>query len=36
MDDLSQFCCQNSKCPDYGKRGGENNQLPLRVALPRT
>jgi len=24
MDDLSQFCCQNSKCPDYGKRGGEN------------
>ena len=24
MDDLSRFCCQNSKCPDYGKRGGEN------------
>jgi len=22
MDDLSRFCCQNSKCPDYGKRGG--------------
>ena len=20
MDDLSRFCCQNSKCPDYGKR----------------
>ena len=24
MDDLSRFCCQNSKCPDYGKCGGEN------------
>jgi LacI family transcriptional regulator len=24
MDDLSRFCCQNPKCPDYGKRGGEN------------
>ena len=24
MDDLSRLCCQNSKCPDYGKRGGEN------------
>jgi transposase-like protein len=24
MEDLSQFCCQNSECPDYGKRGGEN------------
>ena len=24
MDDLSRFCCQNSECPDYGKRGGEN------------
>ncbi len=20
MDDLSRFCCQNAKCPDYGKR----------------
>ena len=36
MDDLTQFCCQNSKCPDYGQRGignltvcdhyGENRQ----------
>jgi transposase-like protein len=24
MDDLARFCCQNTKCPDYGKRGGEN------------
>ena len=24
MDDLSRFCCQNSECPDYGKRGSEN------------
>jgi hypothetical protein len=24
MEDLSRFCCQNSECPDYGKRGGEN------------
>jgi len=24
MDDLSRFGCQNSECPDYGKRGGEN------------
>lgn len=24
MDDLARFCCQNSECPDYGKRGGEN------------
>jgi transposase-like protein len=21
MDDLSRFCCQNPKCPEYGKRG---------------
>lgn len=24
MDDLSRFCCQNSECPDCGRRGGEN------------
>jgi len=24
MDDLSRFCCQNSECPEYGKRGSEN------------
>ncbi len=24
MDDLSRFCCQNSECPDHGKRGHGN------------
>jgi transposase-like protein len=24
MDDLSQFCCQNTKCSDHGKRGAGN------------
>jgi LacI family transcriptional regulator len=24
MEDLAKFCCQNSQCPDYGKRGLEN------------
>ena len=24
MDDLSRFCCQNSECSDYGKRGVGN------------
>jgi len=24
MDDLSRFCCQNSECPEYGKRGAGN------------
>jgi LacI family transcriptional regulator len=24
MDDISRLCCQNSECPDYGKRGGKN------------
>lgn len=24
MDDLSRFCCQNTDCSDYGKRGGGN------------
>jgi len=30
MDDLSRFACQNSQCPDYGKRGGENLTVPHR------
>ena len=30
MDDLSHFCCQNSKCPDYGKRGYGNLTVPAR------
>jgi LacI family transcriptional regulator len=24
MQALSKFCCQNKKCPDYGKRGINN------------
>jgi transposase-like protein len=24
MDDLSRFCCLNSDCPEYGKRGAGN------------
>ena len=24
MEDLSGFCCQNSQCPDHGKRGAGN------------
>lgn len=24
MDDLAQYCCRNARCPDYGRRGGQN------------
>jgi LacI family transcriptional regulator len=24
MQALSKFCCQNKRCPDYGKRGANN------------
>ena len=30
MDDLSRFCCLNSDCPDYGKRGAGNLTVPHR------
>ncbi len=30
MDDLSRFCCQNSKCPDYGTRGAGNLTVCMR------
>ena len=30
MDDLSRFCCLNSNCPDYGKRGVGNLTVPHR------
>ncbi len=30
MDDLSAFCCLNSACPDYGKRGLGNLTVPAR------
>ena len=29
MDDLKSFCCQNTACKDYGRRGRDN----LRVAF---
>jgi transposase-like protein len=29
-DDLSAFCCQNPKCPDYGQRGQGNLTAPMR------
>ena len=29
MDDLARFCCQNTACSDYGRRGQGN----LRVAF---
>ena len=28
--DLSAFCCQNRKCPDYGQRGRGNLTVPMR------
>jgi transposase-like protein len=30
MPDLSQFCCQNPGCPDYGKRNAGNLTVCLR------
>jgi transposase-like protein len=35
MDDLSRFCCQNPKCPDYGKRGHGNLTVPARYGPQR-
>ena len=32
MDDLADFCCQNSSCPDFGKRGGANLAVRGRMA----
>lgn len=29
-EDLGRFCCQNVKCPDYGKRGHGNLTVPMR------
>lgn len=36
MEDLSRFCCQNSRCEDYGKRGGENLTVTDRSRRYRT
>lgn len=30
MDDLSRFCCQNSDCPEHGKRGAGNPTVTHR------
>ncbi len=30
MDDLSGFCCLNSDCSEYGKRGAGNLTVPHR------
>jgi len=45
MQAPSKFCCQNKKCPDYGKRGaknlticgwfGKNNHIRLLYCRPR-
>ena len=31
MDDLAQFCCQNSPCPDFGRRGAGNLTVTGRL-----
>jgi transposase-like protein len=31
MDDLAQFCCQNSRCPDYGRRAAANLTVTGRL-----
>jgi IS1 family transposase/transposase-like protein len=31
MDDLTQFCCQNSQCPDYGRRDAANLTVTGRL-----
>ena len=33
-DDLSRFCCLNTACPDYGKRGAGNLTAPARYGNP--
>jgi transposase-like protein len=30
MDDLSRFCCLNTDCPDYGRRGHGNLTVCMR------
>jgi hypothetical protein len=31
MDDLALFCCQNSQCPDFGRRGAGNLTVTGRL-----
>jgi transposase-like protein len=35
MDDLSRFCCQNSRCPDSGRRGTGNLTVTGRLGKSR-
>jgi IS1 family transposase/transposase-like protein len=35
MDDLSPFCCQNSRCPDYARRGAGNLTVTGRLGKSR-
>ena len=35
MDDLSRFCCQNSRCPDFGRRGAGNLTVTGRLGKSR-
>lgn len=35
MDDLAQLCCQNSRCPDYGRRGAGNLTVTGRLGKSR-
>jgi hypothetical protein len=35
MDDRSRFCCQNSQCPDFGRRGAGNLTVTGRIGKHR-
>src|SRR4051795_6109828 len=35
MDDLSRFCCLNSRCPDFRRRGAGNLTVTGRLGKPR-
>ena len=35
MDDLSRFCCLNSRCPDFGLRGAGNLTVTGRLGKSR-
>ena len=35
MDDLSRFCCQNSRCPDFGRRDAANLTVTGRLGKSR-
>src|SRR6516225_3096705 len=35
IDDLSRFCCLNSRCPDFGRRGAANLTVTGRLGKSR-